>query len=209
MPPHQDFNILINRRRFDAPSTPLTGVQILSLAGYGGDYGLYLLHGEGDPTGGRLVVPDEEVEIKNGLHFRAIPGNANFGYAATTGNPDLDGELARIEASGRTVEALQEGFNVGVVIKAIALPAGYSKASTDMLLMTTLQYPADAMDMFWVDPDVVLSSGGIPQGGESLETHFGRPWRRFSWHRNSTWVPGRDDLVGHLEFSLARLERGG
>jgi len=79
MPSDDQVRIHINRRLFDAPSARLTGTEILQLAGYGSDYELYLLHGEGDPTGGVLVAPDATLELKNGQHFRAIPGNANFG----------------------------------------------------------------------------------------------------------------------------------
>jgi hypothetical protein len=60
------------------------------------------------------------------------------------------------------------------------------------------------MDMFWVDPALQLASGEEPQSS-NLEVHFGRTWRRFSWHRNSPWVPGRDDLLTHLEFARVRL----
>ena len=73
------FHIFLNRRKVEASSSPLTGLQILALGGYGQDYDLYKLQGEGDPTGGVKVDHEEPIEIQNGLHFRAIPGNANFG----------------------------------------------------------------------------------------------------------------------------------
>jgi hypothetical protein len=73
------FKIHLNRRLLEAPSSPMAGSAILALGGYGTEYELYELNGEGDPTGGVLVAPDAEVQLKNGLHFRAIPGNANFG----------------------------------------------------------------------------------------------------------------------------------
>jgi hypothetical protein len=57
----------------------MTGLEILELGEYGGDYELYLLQGEGDPTGGQRIAHDRQVDLKDGMHFRAIPGNANFG----------------------------------------------------------------------------------------------------------------------------------
>ena len=73
------FHLHLNRRRLDAPKTPMTGLEILALCDYGEDYELYLLQGEGDPTGGEPIAHDRQLDLKNGLHFRAIPGNANFG----------------------------------------------------------------------------------------------------------------------------------
>jgi len=73
------IHIFINRRRVETSKGSATGSEILALADYGTDYELYRLKGEGDPTGGELIGPDETTELKNGLHFRAIPGNANFG----------------------------------------------------------------------------------------------------------------------------------
>lgn len=146
------------------------------------------------------------------MHFRAIPGNANFGAAqggpaATVGNGLLADDLARLSDQGFEYEVLVNGAEVGIVVREVPLPPDvYSKPSTDLLLKTTTLYPQSEMDMFWVDADLVLASGAEP-ASSNLEMHFGRPWRRFSWHRNSPWVPGRDDLLGHLEFARARLQR--
>ncbi len=74
------FKIHINRRAVEAPRSPMTGLEILALGDYGAEYELYELHGEHDPSGGQLVGHDSETALKNGLHFRAIPGNANFGH---------------------------------------------------------------------------------------------------------------------------------
>lgn len=79
MPQPHPIHIFINRRRVETLERRFTGAQILALADYGTDYELYRLKGEGDPTGGELIGHDEITELKNGLHFRAIPGNANFG----------------------------------------------------------------------------------------------------------------------------------
>lgn len=128
--------------------------------------------------------------------------------SASTGNDILDRDVGRLREAGHDVDLLQEGMLVGIVICGYELPSGiYNRETTDILLQTDLQYPASAMDMLWVDDDLLLASGAIPAGGESREHHFGRNWRRLSWHRNVPWVAGRDDLVGHFEFAVARLAR--
>jgi hypothetical protein len=73
------YRIHLNRRSVDAPRSRMLGLEILGLGEYGADYELYLLQGEGDPTGGERIDHERSLDLKNGLHFRAIPGNAHFG----------------------------------------------------------------------------------------------------------------------------------
>jgi hypothetical protein len=127
--------------------------------------------------------------------------------AVETGNETLDADLERLAQLGYSVETLVAGVEIGIVVKNLQLPAGYNCAQTDVLLKTTMLYPASAMDMFWVSPTLLLAAGGVPQAGDSMESHFGLTWRRYSWHRNTEWRPGRDDVVSHFDFALARLQR--
>ena len=71
--------IFLNRKKHEAPSPSMTGREILALGGFGEDHDLFMLLGEGDPTGGTPIGLDQQVDIKAGQHFRAIPGNRNFG----------------------------------------------------------------------------------------------------------------------------------
>lgn len=57
----------------------MTGLEILDLAGYDASYDLFRLDGERGSPAGAPVGHDDSVELKNGLHFRAIPRDANFG----------------------------------------------------------------------------------------------------------------------------------
>jgi hypothetical protein len=125
------------------------------------------------------------------------------------GNPLLAEDVANLaEILGRPVEILCEGSQIGVVVRALTLPDGiYNIKTSDLLMQSTIQYPATEMDMFWVQEDLRLADGRMPQGADSVEMHFGQHWRRFSWHRNAPWHPGRDSLLGHFEFALARLQR--
>ena len=71
--------IFINRAKHEAPRHNMTGQEILALAGLGPDHDLFLLSGEGDSTGGTPIGLEQSIEIHPGEHFRAIPGNRNFG----------------------------------------------------------------------------------------------------------------------------------
>lgn len=74
-----EVHVWINRKEYASERRSLTGRQILALAGFGEDHDLFLLHGETDPTGGTPIGLDQEVRLHDGEHFRAIPGNRNFG----------------------------------------------------------------------------------------------------------------------------------
>ncbi len=74
------IHIFVNRRKIEIDSAEITGEQLLAKAGFAGkDWDLLRLQGEGDPTGGTLVMWDQVITLKNGEHFRVIPGNRTFG----------------------------------------------------------------------------------------------------------------------------------
>jgi hypothetical protein len=105
------------------------------------------------------------------------------------------------QAIGRTVEIEIEGQQICVIARRAFLPERvYTKAESDVLLITDFQYPMSAMDMFYTEPDVQPASGPIPPHASSIEPHAGRQWRRWSWHRNGIWKPGVDDLLTHWAF---------
>jgi hypothetical protein len=116
------------------------------------------------------------------------------------------GELA--QEAGVPVDIEQEGAQVLVILRGLALPAGaYNMTSSDVLFMTDAQYPLSAMDMFWTDVALLRADGSPPVNTESIETYGGRQWRRFSWHRNGLWNPNGNPLLDHLEFMYARFAK--
>jgi hypothetical protein len=73
-------HIFVNRRKLELSTTEITGQQLLEAAGFTGQgWDLLRLQGEGDPTGGTLILWNQTITLKNGEHFRVIPGNRTFG----------------------------------------------------------------------------------------------------------------------------------
>ena len=73
-------HIFVNRRKLELDSNEITGEQLLVAAGFTGrEWDLLRLQGEGDPTGGVPITFDQQLILKNGEHFRVIPGNRTFG----------------------------------------------------------------------------------------------------------------------------------
>jgi len=74
------IHVFVNRRKVEFSTTEVTGRQLLEAAGFTGQgWDILQLQGEGDPTGGTLIMADQTVAMKNGDHFRVIPGNRTFG----------------------------------------------------------------------------------------------------------------------------------
>ncbi len=64
-----EFTIFVNNKPFKTTQTEMTGDQIKALAAVPLNYELFRLEGDKSiPVG-----PTEEVKIKDGEHFRAIP----------------------------------------------------------------------------------------------------------------------------------------
>jgi len=72
--------VFVNRRRLELHQTEITGAGLLDKAGFEGQsWDLLLLQGEGDPTGGELILASQVLHLKSGERFRVIPGNRTCG----------------------------------------------------------------------------------------------------------------------------------
>jgi hypothetical protein len=110
------------------------------------------------------------------------------------------------ESLGINAKVHEAGRRLYVLLEQVALPPGaFRAAQTDVLFMTDHQYPLSAMDMFWTEPGVLRPDGSIPRGAEWIETHLGRRWRRFSWHRQGSWRTTGNPLFAHFALMEARF----
>ena len=81
MPPVRDtVKVHVNRRLVSFDRTSVTGAELIAAAGFDGSaWDLLELHGEGDPTGGELILATTAITLHPGQHFRVIPGDRSFG----------------------------------------------------------------------------------------------------------------------------------
>lgn len=120
-----------------------------------------------------------------------------------------ESDQAFLDESGVEYDIRLEGGMVCVVMKNWSLPPGYSPERSDLLLRLPAGFPDVPPDMFWFDPAVSYSQGGVPPASESREAHLGRTWQRFSRHLASgAWHPGRDSLRSYLSLIRRDLQRG-
>lgn len=148
------------------------------------------------------VTPGMRVLVQSDDRFYTSPcGNVGF-------DARLDTELATLRQRHFAVERVDEGARTLVIIRGMALPSHWSRASTDFLVQVPQGYPLAAMDMFWVSPPgLTLGNGRIPQNADQSETYAGQAWQRFSWHypQGYQWNPETDGLLTHVRFARVRL----
>ena len=117
--------------------------------------------------------------------------------------PKLEKELEELR-SGYQIAVSEDADWINVILSPFSLGEGFSVPSSDLLLRVQRSYPDAGPDMFWLDVNVTLVNGQLPQSAESIEPYAKRNWRRFSWHHQS-WNPSVDNLHGYLEFVRRRL----
>lgn len=116
----------------------------------------------------------------------------------------LEEDLKELREMGHSITATPQpdGWTM-VVFDGYMLPPGYNKDRTRLLIKVPPGYPAAKLDMFWTDPDLALSNGGLPQSC-TQEQALGTTWLRFSWHTGN-WNPAYDNLRTFLGFIQRRL----
>lgn len=115
--------------------------------------------------------------------------------------PSLDQSF--LADHGYDFEVIQDGCQVGIVLKSLKLPSGKFDCETaDILVLLPVGYPDCPPDMFYASPQLVLKgTGQVPKACTVQHSFAGRVWQRWSRHNNA-WRPGVDGL----RTMLARVQ---
>lgn len=109
---------------------------------------------------------------------------------------------------GASAQALPSGTRL-VSVPTILLPPGWSAHATGIRFLIPTGYPFAALDCFWADDALRLSSGNVPQNAAPRnpipETNQTGLW--FSWHLASPWNANRDTLSSWMNVIADRLRR--
>ena len=108
----------------------------------------------------------------------------------------LEAQVAELQQHnpGTTTQSLPSGATL-IVIPNVDLPTGWSKNTTTVLFLAPVGFPHAQPDCFWVDADLRLSAGEMPQNTRMEpipDTSTTTLW--FSWHLTHPWNPNRDTL---------------
>ena len=117
-------------------------------------------------------------------------------------------QLAQLQQrfTGMHVQHLPSGTTL-VIVPDVVLPEGWSKSSTTVRFVIPPGYPYAQLDCFWVDPDLLLATGALPQNsGPNPIPEINEPALWFSWHLSQPWDPNRDTLSSWMSVILKRME---
>ena len=117
-------------------------------------------------------------------------------------------EVVSLRSEGYSVEIVEAEGVVNLLLENYSLPPIYNKPSTRLLLRVPESYPNGNPDMFWTETDLLCVNGQVPNTAETIETHLGKQWRRFSWHPQG-WNPGVGNLHMYLEFVNSGFQKAG
>lgn len=106
-------------------------------------------------------------------------------------------------------EAVLEGGRQWLLLPNHELPPGYSAQVVQLALEIPPTYPATQIDMFYLFPQVTLSTGAqIPATEASAEIR-GQNFQRWSRHRTAAgpWRTGYDNVKTHLALVDSALQK--
>jgi hypothetical protein len=110
----------------------------------------------------------------------------------------LEEDKKYLENKGLNYEVYEENGYTLIVIKNYQLPDLYTKEMVDILIRVPPMYPVSKLDMFWVYPEIKLSSNNrYPDRADVFNNYLKKRWQRFSRHYN--WRPGIDSLASHMK----------
>jgi hypothetical protein len=94
---------------------------------------------------------------------------------------------------------VEEGGMTCLVLSEWPLPAGLNAEKADVLIRLAPGYPDVPPDMWWVDPPLRRADGSEIVNTQSMESHLGRTWQRWSRHfSGGQWQPGIDRISGYI-----------
>jgi hypothetical protein len=117
--------------------------------------------------------------------------------------PAIDLEYLQDKAPSHKV--VSEGGMTCVLVPSYALPVGFDRECSDLLLRLAPGYPDVPPDMWWFDPPIRRTDGAEIPATQAREGHLGRQWQRWSRHlQPGQWRSGVDSLASY--FALVRKE---
>jgi hypothetical protein len=114
-------------------------------------------------------------------------------------SPRVQREVAAVARKYPDSQALEEAGATLLVVPGYPVPVGFAPAPVRIALKIGALYPAEKLDLFWVDPDLKrLGGAGLPNIMSPSVQLGGQVWMQISWHDNAPHNPERLSVLGYL-----------
>ncbi len=114
-------------------------------------------------------------------------------------SPRIQRELAAVARKYPGSQAAEDGGTTLLVIPRYSVSAGFRPSPVRIAIRIGALYPAEKLDLFWVDPALVRVDGNpLPNVMSTNIVLAGSPWMQISWHDHAPHDPARISILGYL-----------
>ena len=198
--PDQDNKVQIDKDYFEAPTSRMTGRELLELAGKkpAEHFAIYRKIKGGQPE---RIGLDEKIDLSRpGVErFLTLPLDQTEGFGARREFALPEDDLCWLADAPHQFELIAEHGVLRVVLYDFPVPPGYNHRTVDVNVRIDSGYPDTQIDMVYVHPELQRLDG-VPIVATCPEGFDGKQWQRWSRHRTpaNPWRPGIDNLATHF-----------
>lgn len=200
-PPTWKLKVQDVQVEFDVPIVTVT--EALTKAGFATTGWIIILKVAGQPKRQLAITDAVDLSTPGIEKIRLTPNEINNGEARPAPRRDfslLDTDEAHLDRLGLVWETDESTGKRYLFIHGYPVPSGYTISSTTLALLIPPTYPHAQIDMFYVHPPLVKSTGAVIPATQSKATIRGLQFQRWSRHRGtcSQWNPRTDNVITHL-----------
>jgi Prokaryotic E2 family E len=109
-------------------------------------------------------------------------------------------ELKAATAKYPEAITIDDGSGLFLAIPEFPVPTGFTPAPVRLGIKVGALYPAEKLDLFWVDPALRRTDGSaLPNVMGTNVSIAGQTWIQISWHDNAPHDPTHVSILGYLQ----------
>ena len=148
---------------------------------------------------------------KTRLLYSRGPGDGSRKHPGSSGGRlMLERRVDEVKLLRRKYKEIDHGPQYDwIIVRNVAIPPGWNRLMTDVLLLLGPAYPNTPPDNFYVPTGLRLSNGHPPGGFTLGNFAFNcTNWDTFSWHHEAGWTPAANIEDGSNLLDVMReIER--
>ena len=198
--PQREYKIQIDKDFLEAPTSRMTGRELLELAGKkpAERYAIYLKVKGEQP---QRIDLDQKIDLgQPGVErFVTLPLDQTEGFGGRRHFALPQEDLEWLNNAPSRFELVAENGLLRVVLYGFQVPSGYRQREVDVNVRIESGYPDTQIDMVYVHP-ALERTDGRPIAATCMDSFDDKQWQRWSRHRTpvNPWRPGVDNLATHF-----------